>query len=109
MADKTTTTDRRRGRILLILLLGIGLLAAVGSLSAAWVGRDEPVATVTASPAAGVTTAAPTSMTSEEARAEFYRQHPRATGWWQWVLIGGLLVALLVIAGLLLTRPKPRK
>ncbi|MFG1922172.1 hypothetical protein [Cryptosporangium sp. NPDC048952] len=105
MADKKT----RRGRALLIVLLGIGLLAAVGSLSAAWVARDEPAATVTASPTAGVTTAAPTPMTSEEARAEFYRQHPRATGWWQWVLIGGLLVALAVIAGLLFTRPKPEK
>ncbi|GAA0276953.1 hypothetical protein [Cryptosporangium japonicum] len=104
MAEKKT-----RGRLLLIVLLGVGLLAAVGSLSAAWVSRDQPAATVTASPTAGVTTAAPTPMTSEEARAEFYRQHPRATGWWQWVLIGGLLAALAVIAGLLLTRPKPQQ
>lgn len=108
MVDKKTT-GLRRGRMLLIVLLGIGLLTAAGTLSAAWAGRDEPVATVTASPTAGVTAAAPTPMTSEEARAEFYRLHPRATGWWQWVLIGGLLVALLVIAGLLLTRPQPRK
>jgi uncharacterized BrkB/YihY/UPF0761 family membrane protein len=104
VAEKKT-----RGRLLLIVLLAVGLLAAVGTLSAAWVGRDEPAATVTASPTAGVTTAAPTPMTSEEARAEFYRQHPRATGWWQWVLIGGLLAALAVIAGLLLTRPRTEK
>lgn len=109
MAEKKTVSDRRRGRILLVVLLGVGLLAAVGSLSAAWVGRDEPAATVTASPTAGATTAAPTPMSSEEARAEFYRQHPRATGWWQWILIGGLLAALLVVAVLLFTRPKPEK
>lgn len=102
MVEKST----RRGRFLLIVLLGVGLLAAVGSLSAAYVGRDQPAASVTPG-VASPTAASPTPMTSEEARAEFYRQHPRTTGWWQWVLIGGLLAALLVIAGLLVTRPKP--
>lgn len=102
MADKKTGVNR----LMLIVLLGVGLLAAVGSLTAAWVGRDEPAPAVTAAQSAEPT-AAPTPMTSEEARAEYYRQHPRATGWWQWVFIGGLLAALAVIGWLLLTRPKP--
>lgn len=104
MAEKKAGNPGR-GRLVLVVVLAIGLFAAVGSLGAAYVSGDDPdprpsaSASVSASPSAS-------PMTSEEARAEYYRQHPRATGWWQWVLIGGLLTLLAAVGILLLTRPK---
>ncbi|MFI5952380.1 hypothetical protein [Cryptosporangium sp. NPDC051539] len=97
---------RTKGRLMLVILLGGGLFAAVGTLGAVFVNRDS------GSPPAPVTTTAPVTtaaspMSSEEARAEFYRQHPRATGWWQWILIGGLVAALVVVGLLLITKPRP--
>ncbi|SHN74496.1 hypothetical protein [Cryptosporangium aurantiacum] len=106
MAENKAATNPRRGRLMLVVLLAVGMFAAVGSLAAAYVSGDDrqPAATATATASASPT-ASP--MTSEEARAEFYRQHPRATGWWQWVLIGGLVALLAVIGWLLFTRPRP--
>ncbi|TQS41072.1 hypothetical protein [Cryptosporangium phraense] len=95
---------RTKSRIMLVVLLAVGLLAAVGTLGAVFVNSSDrtPAVTASASP-----TTAPTPMTSEEARSEYYRQHPRATGWWQWILIGGLIAALVVVGLLLITKPRP--
>ncbi|MFB9317696.1 hypothetical protein [Cryptosporangium minutisporangium] len=105
MAEKKAASPGR-GRLMLVVLLAVGLFAAVGSLAAAYVGRDEPAPRPAASSSVSATPSA-SPMTEEEARAEYYRQNPRATGWWQWVLIGGLLALLAVVGILLLTRPDP--
>jgi hypothetical protein len=66
----------------------------------------SPAASASVS-ATATATATATALTSEQARAEYYRRHPRATGWWQWLLIGGVLGLLGLVAVLLITRPSP--
>jgi hypothetical protein len=102
------TGSRRRARTILVIVLIAGFIGA-GSALWPWLTGSSAGPGATAPTAGASVTVAPQAspLSSDEARAEYYRLHPKSTGRWQWLLIGGLL-ALLVTIGVVLVRAPPK-